>query len=191
MKADSDFVCQGRWVGLRIPSLEDQQAIFVLSTSGPQLAHYSHRATMPNGDPAGHRGSLLQLAVVPLDQQASGVVGVASCYGQDFRNRWAKLAYIGRPEQAESARGADGFVTFVTYLFQQFDFRKLYADVLAPNLPQFRSLVERGPFDVEGTLKGHEFVDGRYHDLHILAVTADNWQPYAQRVHAVIDEGWP
>jgi len=174
-------VCAGRWVGLRIPTATDLNEVRLLELAGDRFARYTHRASSAGVLTGGSVPALLQLVVCPLDEPAK-VLATASCYAPDMRHRWAKLSFVGPLGDNDSARSGDGFVTFVSFLLAQYDFRKLYADVLGPNMRQFAALVERGPFREEGVLRGHEYLDGTYVDLHVLSVFRDAWFDYAEKV---------
>jgi len=63
---------------------------------------------------------------------------------------------------------------FVSYIFGEFDLRKLYAESLEPNYEQFAHGAGR-LFEVEGRLRDHEYVGGRYVDALLLAAHRDTW----------------
>lgn len=65
----------------------------------------------------------------------------------------------------------------IEHLFAEFDLRKVYAEVMGPNLDAFGSGAGR-LFAVEGRLIEHEFHDGRYHDMVVLAVTRERWDAH-------------
>ena len=69
---------------------------------------------------------------------------------------------------------------FFDYLFTVFNIRKLYAEVLEFNFGQFASGAEH-VFKVEGRLTDHDWYDGRYWDMLVLALYRDDfmrdWHP--------------
>ena len=74
---------------------------------------------------------------------------------------------------------------FVRYLFANWAFRKLYAEVRAFNLAQFGSGIGR-MFEVEGVLTEHAFHDGRYWDQYVLAVSRAGFDGVAAPVRAAV-----
>ena len=75
----------------------------------------------------------------------------------------------------------EGVALLVSYLFETFDLRKVYAETLESNFAQF-ALGEGHIFDVEGRLREHEYVHGRYQDLVLLAVFRDSWRHHHLRL---------
>jgi hypothetical protein len=62
----------------------------------------------------------------------------------------------------------------IDFLFASTPYRKVYAEASEHNMPQYASAVGK-IFSVEGTLKAHEWFDGRYQDMSILSLTRQHW----------------
>lgn len=69
---------------------------------------------------------------------------------------------------------------FVDYLFAVFPLRKLTAEVIDFNWIQFSSGSGR-MFNEEGVLRSHEYHDGKYWDVHLLAIHREQWETYYSR----------
>lgn len=101
-------------------------------------------------------------------------VGLVSCFEADLRNRYANLAALANPAVPTATGMPRGLAAFVTHLFRTFELRKLYAHMLERSYAQVASGDGR-LFHIEGRLIDHEYVDGRYEDLVLLAVHRDDW----------------
>lgn len=166
---------RGRLVFLRAVVPADYETIRLLEHTGDDLVHYRHRgATVaPEAYPAALWNGVLAQFCVALVGSAK-TVGVVAAYGADFRNGHCKVAGIVEPSARRTGAGAEAFVLLFDHLFDAFPFRKLYLEVLAPNLEQFRNF-GRLPVVEEGRLVGHEATGEGTWDLHVLAVHRDAW----------------
>lgn len=68
----------------------------------------------------------------------------------------------------------EGLRLMIEFVFYAFPIRKLYAEVLEPNLEQFGRGFPR-LLEEEGRLKEHAFVGGTYVDQVILSLTRSRW----------------
>ena len=100
------------------------------------------------------------------------------CYRPDFRASHARIgsALIPAPP---SPFALEGFVIFLDHIFDTYDFHKLYGEALEPNLGHFRSAIG-SIMHSEGRLRHHEYVNGGYQDLHLLAIYQDEWRALRQ-----------
>jgi RimJ/RimL family protein N-acetyltransferase/acyl carrier protein len=168
-------------VTLRPVAAADENWLFDLCTHPDHLVRYRLRGLTPSAD-SFHRflwdRSLAQFVV--LSRQ--GVpIGLVSAFEPDFRNRYAYVAAVADPALTGSGLIAEALAVLVTYLFAEFDLRKLYAESLASTYEQYASGAER-LFDVEGRMVGHEYVHGRYEDFVVLAAHRDRWRTAHRRL---------
>lgn len=119
---------------------------------------------------------LCQFAVI----DAGRVVALVSAFEADMRNRHVHVAVVARPD-AGPGIGLEGLALLMEHLFTEFDFRKVYAEVMESNLAAFRSGLERVAA-IEGRLVDHEYRGGRYEDMLILSVTRAGWRVHADRL---------
>lgn len=147
----------------------DEPAALRLHTEGEALTHYRLRGQTVGAD-AFHRFVWDRVLVQHLVVRGSDVIGMVTAFEADHRNRHAHVAAIAAEPHRATGLVPWALLQFVDQLFSTFDFRKLYAEVLEPNLATFRSGVDHR-FAVEGRLRGHEYLDGSHVDLLVLATT--------------------
>jgi RimJ/RimL family protein N-acetyltransferase/acyl carrier protein len=159
---------------LRPATGADEPYLFRLLTSGDQLVRYRLRGMTPSPE-AFHQfiWDRVVAQFVAFSRQGHPV-GLVSCFDPDFRNRHAYVAAVADPEVKGNGLMAEATRLFVSYLFGEFDLRKLYAESLEPNYEQFAHGAGR-LFEVEGRLREHEYVGGRYVDALLLAAHRDRW----------------
>jgi RimJ/RimL family protein N-acetyltransferase len=144
-----------------------------LYTSGTHLTRYRLRGATPSPE-AFHQTLwdrvLAQFVIV--DEQRR-VLGLVSAFQPDFRNGHAHIAVIAHPDAPPGA-GMEGTGLLIEHLFSEFALRKVYAEVMAPNGEAFASGAGR-VFVIEGRLTEHEYLDGAYHDMLVMAITRERW----------------
>ena len=171
----------GRTVRLRPVDGRDYEFLYGLYSDGDHLVRYRLRGRTP-GPEAFVRYLWDQvLAQFVVETPDGRPVGVVSSFEPDFRNRYAYIAACAVAEFESTGLVLEGVALLVSYLFETFDFRKVYAESLEMNYANF-SLGEGRVFDVEGRLKGHEYVHGRYEDVLVLAVHREPWRQQHQRI---------
>ncbi len=152
-----------------------EDMLWKLHTQGNHLVDFRLRGTVPSPERFHQmlwEGVLAQFLVAANDGR---VVGLVSAIQPDFRNRHAHVSVIEAPEWQSSGLAIDGMVRLISYLFTQFDLRKVYAEVLERNLTRFASGENRW-FQVEGRLTEHEYIDGSYEDMVVLATSREAWR---------------
>ncbi len=152
----------------------DEPYLYRLLTSGDHLVRYRLRGMTPSPE-SFHQfvwdRVVAQFVAVTHQGQP---VGVVSCFDPDFRNRYAYVAAVADPSVQGNGLMAEATRLFVSYVFGEFDLRKLYAESLEPNYEQFAHGAGR-LFEVEGRLRDHEYLGGRYVDALLLAAHRDTW----------------
>jgi hypothetical protein len=69
----------------------------------------------------------------------------------------------------------EGGYLFLSFVFRNWNLRKLYAEVPGFTWEQFKT-GHGAFFHVEGVLRDHEFFDGRLWDHRIVALYRDEWE---------------
>jgi RimJ/RimL family protein N-acetyltransferase/acyl carrier protein len=166
---------------LQMPTQRDFDYLLELHASGEHLVRYRLRGVTPSPD-SFHRllweGVTAQFVV---RSETGSPVGLVSCFGADFRNRHAHLGVVGDPAWHNSGLLIAGAWRFIGYLFSEFDLRKLYAEVLESNFEHLATGAGR-LFEVEGRLSRHEYIEGDYQDLFVLALDRDRWREQEHRI---------
>jgi RimJ/RimL family protein N-acetyltransferase len=172
---------RGHTVQIRPVEARDYDFLFNIYTSGEHLVRYRLRGVTPSPD--GFVRFLWEqvLAQFIVETRERRPVGVVSSFEPDFRNRFVRIAACSSSEFESTGLVLEGVALLVSYLFSSFDFRKIYAESLEANYAQF-SLGEGRLFEVEGRMKEHEYVDGRYQDFVLMAIYRDAWREQHQRI---------
>ena len=170
----------GKQVALRPVQMEDHAMLraFELSESlGPRWRH-GGATPPPEAWPQSHSNGVLAQFIVC--RRTDGVpLGLVNTYGPDFVNGFAYIAgYKFEPENT-SPIFMLGFTLLIEYVFHNWDFRKLYVETVAYNLPQYQSAIGRS-LVVEAKLSEHQYYGGRYWDRYILALMRERWEEYGE-----------
>jgi acyl carrier protein len=108
------------------------------------------------------------------DAVTNAPVGLVRAYDADPSDGFAHVGLV--LDRRVRLRGwpLEAAAQFVNYLFRNWPLRKLYARVRAPSMAALASGLGR-IFVEEGRLTAHEYVDGAWVDVHILALSRDRW----------------
>lgn len=149
-----------------------------LYTSGAHLTRYRLRGATPS--PEAFRQALWDRVLAQFVVVGDGkVLGLVSAFQADLRNRHAHIAVVARAD-APPGVGMEGTALLIEHLFTEFDLRKVYAEVMVPNGAAFGSGAGR-VFVVEGRLTDHEYLDGEYHDMLVMAISRERWEEHVDR----------
>lgn len=125
-------------------------------------------------------GTIAQFMVEMVE--TGTVVGLVSAYDENRSGLNCKLAFLrcGDRVPGDSAAVFEGMALFISYIFDNFPFRKLFAEVPAYNMGLFASDFA----EEEGVLKDYLFYKGEYADLHHVSIRRETWAKLA------IETGW-
>lgn len=178
----------GKRVVLRAADRTDFDFLYGLASSPVMGFRWRYRGATPSPDLFAAQlwdGVLAQFTV--LDRKSAERVGVVSLYNASFQNGYAYLALAGSPAYRSTGYMLEAALLFLDYAFRVWDFRKLYMETAAFNLPQFASGMGR-LWREEGRLSDHEFYDGRYWDLVFLSIERSSFRSFASRYLDVLAE---
>jgi len=172
---------RGHMVLIRPVEARDYEFLYDLYTTGEHLVRYRLRGVTPS--PEAFVRFLWEhvLAQFIVETRQGRPVGVVSSFEPEFRNRYVRIAACSTVEYESTGLVLEGVALLVSYLFSTFDFRKIYAESLDANYTQF-SLGEGRLFEIEGRMKQHEYVDGRYQDFVLMAIYRDAWREQHKRI---------
>ena len=105
-------------------------------------------------------------------------VGHVLAFNANLRHRHAHIAMAVRPDRVGRSWALEGAQLFIDYLFANWEFRKLYAEVVDFNLAQFSSVTDLPAFAVEGRLTDHEYYQNRYWDMVIIGLRRERWEEF-------------
>lgn len=172
-------------VRLRVVEPRDLEALYRLVSSEDLAYRWRYRGSTPSPDDFRRdlwKDTLAQFVVETTPKQE--LVGLVSAYHANHRNQTAYLSLIATPEFGQTGVLMIAAELFVSFVFQNWNFRKLYSETLEFNLVQFKSAFgDRGPFREEGRLRDYEFFDGRFWDLIISSVDRGTWESSRKLFH--------
>lgn len=158
---------------------EDEEFFRLLESVGDEGVKYRLRGMSLPSD--GYHASLWAGVLVQLvvsDPVTSEPWGLVCCYGADLRNGHARIATIFTKRGRELVWPLLGISDFIDHVLRVFPLRKLYADVIEFNAHQFSATFGREWFREEGRLVDHEFHDGRYWDMVVMALHRADWESF-------------
>lgn len=123
------------------------------------------------------KGSIHQIFMVDViesDEKAK-TVGMVYNYQTNMVDKFTYLCVYLIPEYTAQGIGTKAGYLFTDYLFSNFGFRKIYSEIFDFNQPSLKAST-RNNFKEEGCLKNHRWFGDRYWDLHLLALTADDFK---------------
>lgn len=170
---------QGDKVFLRPLTPRDYEGLYVQELSldlGPRWRHQGSTPSLEAFTQSLWAGVLAQYLVV--DKEARRPVGLVSAYNANFADGWAYFAVAKFGQATGPERVFHGLALFVSHLFGNWSFHKLYAEVAGYTLPSFSSALGR-LVEEEGRLTDHEWYQGRRWDHHILALGRERWERWA------------
>lgn len=107
-------------------------------------------------------------------EQESHSLGIVGITAIDIVNSNCSWAFYASPE---APRGIGSRMEYLTleYVFGVLNLHKIYCEVLAFNTPVIK-LHQKFGFIVEGILRQHHQVDGKYIDIHRLGLLHAEWE---------------
>ena len=104
-----------------------------------------------------------------VSHRGGTLVGLVSAFRPDFQDGHVRLAAMAFDPTTRSPLMPLGVGLFIEYVFRCWNFRKIYMDVAEYNFPQMSSGLAR-IFTLEGRLRDHYYLDGRYWDNLVLSI---------------------
>lgn len=96
-------------------------------------------------------------------------IGFIYNYNTDFVDKYTYLCIYLKPEATAKGLGKSAAYDFLKFLYTQYGFRKIYAEIKEYNEPSLK-IVQRNGFVEEGCLKNHSWFDGQYWNLYIFSL---------------------
>lgn len=109
------------------------------------------------------------------------LIGNCALFGINNKNRSAEFGIvIGEKEYWDRGYGSDATRVILRFAFQELNLNRVHLDVMAFNERAVRAYEKVG-FVREGTRRRAVFREGRYHDIHVMAILADEWWAAQER----------
>lgn len=106
-----------------------------------------------------------RLLVIDQDGEFAGLVGLIDI---NQRHRHAEIEIVLSDEFAGQGLAQEAFAACCDYGFNTLNLHRIYLYVDASNQPAIH-IYEKYGFEIEGTLKEQYYVNGEYHDAHLMA----------------------
>lgn len=169
---------------LRPVKPEDVLPLFELSTSPEVAFRWRYTSAVPSFEAFAssfNTGVLTQLVIAGIKR--SEVLGLAVIYNPDLKNQTAYYAIMMAPRYIRTGLGIEATAVFLNYVLTTWNLRKIYLESIKYNYELIGSGVGT-VFKEEGCLEGHQYFDGKYWDLHILAIYRDEFlqNPVVRRI---------
>ncbi|HET7224107.1 MAG TPA: GNAT family protein [Candidatus Eisenbacteria bacterium] len=121
-----------------------------------------------------HSDRDLALGIVPRGSER--LIGVAGLHGIDPRHRHAGFGIaIGETSEWGKGYGTDATQAMVDHAFLTLNLNRVWLHVYEFNA-RGRRAYERVGFQLEGTLREAYFGEGRYWDVHTMAILRADWE---------------
>lgn len=117
------------------------------------------------------------------DTSRSEPLGVVIAYNPDPRHGHCYVGAASFEAGASigcSLRLVDAVGLLLDFIFQGWNFRKIYFECAEYNLPQFQSFIDE--CQPEGNLVEHLWLSGRYWDLGIWSLSRESWSILRSRL---------
>jgi len=152
----------------------DHDFLYSLCVGGDALTRFRLRANTPSPEQF-HRLIWERVVAQFIVYGERGPIGWVTSFDPDYRNRHVHVAAVGAPGVHNNGQIVQATAVLVSFLFTEFDFRKIYAETLQGTFSRFASGAGRH-FQVEGRLSAHEYVNGHYEDLVVLGTHRAQWR---------------
>lgn len=169
-------------VRLRPVRDSDYPALYEASTRPESAFRWKYRGATPSPQQFSSQlfdGVLAQFMVEDREGTAHGLV---CCYNAHADGKFAYIAFIRTGPTNGRGEMVEGVMLFIKYLFDGWDFRKLYAEVPEYNADGMFS-VESRAVRLEGRLVEHLFHDGRWWDQLIISLWRADWSIEVEAWH--------
>lgn len=177
-------VLQGKFARLRPLAQTDYGYFYDLSLSAQNNARWRYRGSTPSPERfVTDLWSGVQAQFVIETPPPRKRAGLVVAYNADLANGTVYLATLIDNEYHRKVWPLEGILLFVEYLFQNWNFRKIYAETPEFSASQFSSGAG-SLFEEEGRLRQHQYFKGRYWDFIIYALARELWE---KRGRAVLD----
>lgn len=178
---DVSSVRLGRYTRIRPVQPTDYQWLFETATLTPAGSRWRLHGHVPSIEQFLTGLFERASATFVIEDHERNRMGMTQIWQPDQLSRHAQVTAFLVPEYESSGWPLEGVALCIDFAFQAYDLRKIYFETLTTELVTFKSLVG-GLFQEEGCLRGHQYVFGAYHDLHVLALYREDFRELVNRL---------
>jgi len=169
-----------RWVVFEPLGHEHEHLVRRAELAASLGARWRHRGATPSPEAFAHGLWAGVLAQYVVRSRTDGEpLGLACAYGADLQSGTCLVAFARFVPGEPSPAFVEAMVRFVDHLFASWPFRKLCAEVIAPNLSSFATVLEHVAVE-EGRWRAQVRVDGTHEDVVLLALWRERWEDVRQ-----------
>jgi len=169
-------ILQGKYARLRPLAQNDYAYLYDLSLSEQNNARWRYRGSTPSPEQfVTDLWSGVQAQFIIETPEPRTRAGLVVAYNADQANGTVYLAALIDNAYHRKVWPLEGVLLFVDYLFQNWNFRKVYAETPEFSAMHFASGTGKF-FEEEGRLRQHQFFQGRYWDYIIYALRREHWE---------------
>lgn len=170
MNNDAFYCLHGTSVYFKALSLEDAEEIHAYA-SNENVSRFIGWKLMKNIDEThAHIEKMISqesekthvYASVVL-QSTDEIVGTMILFNFDPIANYGEIGYVFHQKHWGKGYGTEATALACNYAFKNLKLHKLQARVVDANIPSFKVLEKNG-FELEGRLKDHYYIDGKYYD---------------------------
>lgn len=121
------------------------------------------------------RSNTVRCAVADADSPAE-ILGLATLAGIDWVHRSCTFHIMVGPKAQGRGVGTFALAGMLRHASSDLGLHRVELSVLDSN-SRARSLYEKFGFVLEGTRRRAAFKNGRWEDMHVMAILADEWKP--------------
>jgi RimJ/RimL family protein N-acetyltransferase len=173
---------------LRAPEQHDLTYLYGLLTHPSVAPHVRFRGTTVSPQefaPALYEGALLvHLATA---RRTGRPIGLLMLHGASVMDGYVHLSMVAEPYAVGSGLLVEAGMAFLSHAFDTWPLRKVYIEATEDALRQYRSVVRRCGSE-EGLLREHAYAEGRYQDVHLIAIYRADFESYRDTLLAGVVE---
>lgn len=175
-------ILEGQFARLRPLGQNDYGYLYDLSLSAKNNARWRYRGATPSPERFVAdlwSGVLAQFLVeTPEPRKRAGLL---VAYNADLANGTVYLGVLIDNIHHRKVWPLEGVLLFVDYLFQNWTFRKVYAETTEFSAAHFSSGA-RVLFEEEGRFRDHQYFQGRYWDYIYYSLTRKHWEEQGRKL---------
>ena len=171
----------GRRVALRPVRRQDYEYLYQLAVDPRSAFRWRLRGVTP--DPRTFESSLWDQVLVQFvitRRSDDRPIGLVTCFAADMRSSVANLAIVLEHQFTPSALAGEALFLFLDYVFELWNFRKIYAEMPEFNFSSIASGASRW-FTVEARVPARYWMFGQYWDNIILSIDRARWPEIASK----------
>ncbi len=175
-------ILEGTYARLRPLAQNDYAYLYELSLSAENNARWRYRGATPSPERfVADLWSGVQAQFIIETPEPRKRAGLVVAYNADLADGTVYLGALIDNEHHCKVWPMEGVLLFVDYLFQNWAFRKVYAETTEFSAAHFSSGVGKF-FEEEGRFRQHQYFKGRYWDYIIYALTRQLWEESGRKV---------